>query len=136
MVEEKDVEEYNMAYKLGKERRQIRNSNNTPIFSKKLGKGILGEANNDGSIFVDKSVKPGTKKFKRVVAHEKQHIKDMKSGRAGYTDKTVTWEGKTFKRDGNGNISGKLNGKLVVAPEGSNIWPWEKSAVRAEKKVK
>ena len=60
----------------------------------------------------------------------------MKSGRAGYTDKTVTWEGKTFKRDGNGNISGKLNGKLVVAPEGSNIWPWEKSAVRAEKKVK
>ena len=65
-----------MAYKLGKERRQIRNSNNTPIFRKKLGKGILGEANNDGSIFVDSSVKPGSKQYKKIIAHEKQHIKD------------------------------------------------------------
>ena len=128
--------EDNMAYKLGKERRQIRNSSNTPIFRKKLGKNILAEANNDGTIFVDPSVKPGTKKYKKVIAHEEKHIKDMQSGRAAYTDTSVTWEGKKFKRDGNCNISGTLNGKVVVAPEGSNVWPWEKSAIKAEKKVK
>ena len=37
-----------MAFKLGSEKRQIRNSSNTPIFRKKLGDGIMGEANSDG----------------------------------------------------------------------------------------
>ena len=47
-----------MAFKLGKERRQIRNPKDTPIFRKKLEKGTLGKANNDGSIHIDKSVEP------------------------------------------------------------------------------
>ena len=34
-----------MGYRLGKEKRQVRSSIDTPIFRKKLGKGILGEAN-------------------------------------------------------------------------------------------
>ena len=39
-----------MGFKLGKEKRQIRDSKNTPIFRKNLDKGVLGEANMDGSI--------------------------------------------------------------------------------------
>ena len=45
-----------MGFKLGRERRQIRNSKDTPIFKKNLEPGVLGEANMDGSIFVDHSV--------------------------------------------------------------------------------
>ena len=45
-----------MSFKLGRETRKYRSSENTPIFRKKLDKGIIGEANNDGSIFVDTSV--------------------------------------------------------------------------------
>ena len=49
-----------MSFKLGKEHRKFRTPKNTPIIRKNLDKGILGEANNDGSIFIDKSVKPGS----------------------------------------------------------------------------
>ena len=34
-----------MAFKLGSEKRQVRNAKNTPIFRKKLEAGVLGEAN-------------------------------------------------------------------------------------------
>ena len=39
-----------MAFKLGNEKRGIKNSKTTPIFRKKLDKGIVAEANLDGSI--------------------------------------------------------------------------------------
>ena len=45
-----------MGFKLGKESRQIRTSKSTPIFRKKLDKGIVAEANLDGSIFINKNV--------------------------------------------------------------------------------
>ena len=32
----------------------------TPVLRKKLGGGILGEANNDGSIFIHEKVVPGS----------------------------------------------------------------------------
>ena len=35
---------------------------NTPVFKKTLEGGILGEANNDGTIFIDKSLKGKDKK--------------------------------------------------------------------------
>ena len=39
-----------MAFKLGSEVRRTRNSKDTPILRKKLEKGVLGEANMDGSV--------------------------------------------------------------------------------------
>ena len=45
-----------MAFKLGKEQRGFKNPKDNQIFRKKLGDGILGEANSDGSIYIDKSV--------------------------------------------------------------------------------
>ena len=38
----------------------------TPVFEKDLGGSIMGEANNDGTIFIDKSLK-GKLKKKRLV---------------------------------------------------------------------
>ena len=67
-----------MAYKLGKERRKTRTPENTPIFRKKLDKGILGEANMDGSIYVSKEVPKGSALEKRVIRHESVHAKEMK----------------------------------------------------------
>ena len=39
-----------MGFKLGKESRRIRTAKDTPIFRKKLDKGIVAEANLDGSM--------------------------------------------------------------------------------------
>jgi len=120
-----------MAFKLGSEKRQIRNSNNTPIIRKNLEKNILGEANMDGSIYVDKSVPKGSALEKRVIAHEMQHVKEMSSGKLSYTDDYVRHNGTTYpRRDGKIKYNGKWH------EEGSNVFPWEKRAAKAEKNVK
>ena len=119
-----------MGFKLGREKRQIRNSKDTPIFKRNLEPGVLGEANMDGSIFVDHSVDLSSKKGKKIVAHEMQHIKDMKSGKASYGDNYVRWKGKTYKRkDGKIWMDGK------PYDEGWKGFPWEKAAIKAEKNV-
>jgi len=63
---------------------------NTPVFKKALEGGILGEANNDGTIFIDKSLKGKDKK--EAVAHEKVHLDQMAQGRLQYDNNTVTWK--------------------------------------------
>ncbi len=112
-----------MGFKLGRESRQIRNSKNTPIFRKKLEDGVMGKANNDGSIDIDKSVKPGSALEKRVINHETQHMKDMQSGKLSYGDDYVRYNETTYPRK-NGKI--KYNGKW--SEEGSMNFPWEKKA--------
>ena len=117
-----------MGFKLGNETRKIRTPKNTPILRKNLQGGVLAEANNDGTIFVDKKLKPGTKKYNKVIKHELQHMNDMESGRAAYTDNTVTWEGKTYFRK-----NGMIDGPAGRLPEGDPKHPWEKVAIKAEK---
>ena len=63
---------------------------NTPVFQKDLGGDILGEANNDGTIFIDKSLS-GKKKIE-AVEHEKVHLDQMGQGKLQYTNDTVTWK--------------------------------------------
>ena len=117
-----------MGFKLGKEGRQVRSSKTTPIFRKKLGKGILGEANMDGSIYIDKAVPEGSALEKRVMNHEGQHAKDMASGNLSYGKDYVRHNGKTYPRR-DGQI--KYNGKW--SEEGSMAFPWEKKAKKSEK---
>ena len=116
-----------MGFKLGKETSRIRNSKDTPIFRKNLDKGILGEANMDGSIYVDKDVPKGSALEKKVVRHESVHAKEMKSGKIAYGDDYVRDGKKTYHRK-DGKI--KYNGKWHE--EGSNVFPWEKRAKKAE----
>ena len=116
-----------MGFKLGKETRRARNSKDTPIFRKTLDKGILGEANMDGSIFIDKSVKPGSDQWNKVEAHETIHANEMKSGEIEYSDDFVRDGNKTYHRK-DGKI--KYNGKWHE--EGSDVFPWEKRAKKAE----
>ena len=120
-----------MAFKLGREKRGIKNSQTTPIFRKKLNKGVLGEANDDGSIFISKDIKPGSKQEKEVITHESKHARDMSEGKLSYGDDHVRYDGKTFHRE-NGKI--KYNGKWH--DEGSKVFPWEKAAYKESDKIK
>ena len=112
---------------MGRERRKIRTPKNTKIVRKDLDPGILGEANMDGSIFIDKDVPKGSALEKRVIRHENVHAKEMKQGKIAYGDDYVRDGNKTYHRK-DGKI--KYNGKWHE--EGSNVFPWEKRAKKAE----
>ena len=117
-----------MGFKLGKQTRQYNTPDNNPIFRKKLDDGVLGEANKDGSIYINKDIQPGSAQEKQVINHEKQHAKDMKAGILDYGDDWVRYHNKTYPRK-DGKI--KYNGKWKQ--EGSDSFPWEKRAIKAEK---
>ena len=92
----------------------------TPIISKKLGEGIMGEANNDGTIFITDKIDPNGQQAKEVIMHEMVHMTDMRIGKLGYTDNAIKWNGKVYSRkDGMINYEGKM------LPEGSKEFPWE-----------
>jgi hypothetical protein len=93
----------------------------------KLEDGILGEAH-PGKVLIDKNVQPGSKQEEKVLDHEGQHVKDMASGKAAFGDDWVRWEGNTYARK-DGQV--KYNGKWK--DEGDHSFPWEKSAMKAEK---
>ena len=103
---------------------------NTPVFKKDLEGDILGEANNDGTIFIDKSLK-GEKK-KEAVEHEKVHLDQMAQGRLHYDDNQVTWKKDTkspsrvYKRVG-GQLIDEKTGES--AQEGGDF-EWEREAYK------
>ena len=92
----------------------------TPIIRKKLGKGIMAEANIDGSIFISDKVKPGSEEERACLQHEMKHLVDMKTGKLSYTDNDITWTGETYERK-----EGKINYNGEWIPEGSKDFPWE-----------
>ena len=96
------------------------------VIKKDLDDGILGEANDDDTIYVDKSVPSGSAKEKEVVGHEIVHQEDMKKGDLAYTDSDVTWKGTKYARKG-----GKIQYKGKWLPEGDHSFPWEKKAHNA-----
>jgi hypothetical protein len=90
-----------------------------------LPKGVLGKAHKNGTIQIRKGL--SAKKKAEVIKHEKQHVKDMNSGRLNYDQSYVYWEGKKYPR-----VSGKkivFNGKAL--PEGHGSFPWERAANKA-----
>jgi len=85
-----------------------------PVIEKKLEPGVIAEANDDGTIFVDKSVDLNSSAAKKIIAHEEVHMDQMDRGDLSYDEENVYWEGKTYPRE-------KMN-------EGSKHLPWEKEA--------
>ena len=126
-----------MAFKLGSSRGPILNKGQvrsrlsfkqadssipgTPVLRKDLGKGILGEANNDGSIFISHKVEPGSEQEQHIMMHEMIHMTDMKIGKLAYDDNFIKWNGEIYERkDGMINYNGEM------LPEGDKSFPWEK----------
>ena len=93
----------------------------TPVLRKDLGKGILGEANNDGSIFISHKVKSGSEQEEHVLMHEMVHLTDMKVGKLAYDDNFIKWNGEIYDRR-----KGKIFYNNEWVPEGSKDFPWEK----------
>ena len=84
-----------------------------------------GQAFKDGTIEVDPNLSPEERE--KTIAHEQQHVKDMKENGLDYDDQNVYWKGAAFKRK-NGQIN--YNGKWM--PEGDRSFPWEAHAYEAE----
>jgi hypothetical protein len=93
--------------------------------AKKLERGVAGRANNDGTIEIDPNLSPVERE--KTIAHEEQHMKDMKAGKLNYDDDYVYWNDSKYERK-NGKI--KYKGKSYI--EGHKDLPWEKKAYAAE----
>ena len=91
-----------------------------------LDDGIAGEANNDGTIFVDENIEDGSIEEAEVVAHEGKHMKDMEDGILDYDDDSIEWKGKKYERK-----DGKIKYKGKWVEEGYKDFPWEKRAYKA-----
>ena len=90
-----------------------------------LDRGETGQAFADGTIEVDPNLSPEERA--KTIAHEKQHVEDMKKNGLDYDDNNVYWKGTAFKRkDGKINYNGKWK------KEGDRSFPWEAHAYEAE----
>ena len=99
----------------------------TPVIRVPLEKGVLGEANMDGSIYINENIAPGSYQERHTISHEMRHATDMKIGKLEYADNYIKWNGETFPRE---TIDGKdmifVEGKWKEA--GHKGFPWENEA--------
>ena len=84
---------------------------NTPIYHVDMEDGVLGKANRDGTIDINKDI-TDPQQEREVIEHEKMHLEQMQRGDLDYDDKNVYWKGKTYPRS-------KMD-------EGAKNLPWEK----------
>ena len=68
---------------------------NTPIYSVEMEEGVLGIADKNGSILINKDI-TSKKQKKEVISHEKVHLKQMANGDLDYDDKAGYWKGKKY----------------------------------------
>ena len=140
-----------MAYKLGKGYRPYMTNGNirtklrfsqeaggdasvpgTPVIRKPLGEGIMGEANMDGTIFINENIVPGSAEEREVISHEMRHSTDMRIGKLSYSDNFVKYNGVTYPRK-------TINGKDMIIVDGvakeagSEDFPWENDANNGNK---
>ena len=99
----------------------------TPVIRMPLEKGVMGEGNMDGSIYISDKIEPGSAQERHTVSHEMRHATDMKIGKLAYGDDYIKYNGETFPRE---TIKGKdmilVEGKWKEA--GDTGFPWEDDA--------
>ena len=99
----------------------------TPVIRVPLEEGVMGEANMDGSIYVNELIEPGSFEDRQVINHEMRHATDMRVGKLAYSDDHVMYNGEKFEReDINGVDSILVDGEWKEA--GSHDFPWENDA--------
>jgi len=103
-----------MAYKMKMGKLSI---DNTPIYQMDTDEGVMGMANKNGSIVVDKNLSPLEQED--VIRHEGVHLDQMKRGDLHYDNDNVYWKGKKVPRS--------------TMDEGNKNLPWEKEAYKANK---
>jgi hypothetical protein len=90
---------------------------NTPIYEINEEEGVLGRANKNGSITLNKNLSPLERED--VIRHEKVHLDQMRRGDLDYDNEFVYWKGKKYPRS--------------IMDEGSPALAWEKEAYKANK---
>tara|TARA_R110002167_G_scaffold362729_1_gene582231 strand:+ start:533 stop:850 length:318 start_codon:yes stop_codon:yes gene_type:complete len=103
-----------MAYKMKMGKLSL---DNTPIYQIDEEDGVMGRANKNGSITLNKNLSPLEQED--VIRHEKVHLDQMERGDLDYDDKYVYWKGKKMPRS-------KME-------EGGKNLPWEKEAYKANR---
>ena len=99
----------------------------TPVIQMPLAKGIMGEANMDGSIYMSDKLDPNSPEFRQTLNHEMRHATDMRIGKLAYTDDSITYNGEVFPRETRqGKDMIKVDGKWKEA--GHTGFPWEDDA--------
>ena len=99
----------------------------TPVIRKPLAPGVMGEANMDGSIYINQNIVPGSEEERQVINHEMRHATDMKLGKLAYDDNSVTYNGEVFPRKTiNGMDMIKVDG--IWKEAGDTGFPWEDDA--------
>ena len=99
----------------------------TPVIRVPLEEGVMGEANMDGTIYINENMTPGSAEERQVVNHEMRHATDMRIGKLEYGDYHVKYNGETFPRE-------TINGKDMIKVEGEwreagdHDFPWEEDA--------
>jgi len=99
----------------------------TPVIRKDLAKGVMGEANMDGSIYISNSIQPGSAQERQTIIHEMRHATDIKTGKLEYADDYIKYNGETFLRQ-------TIKGKDMILVEGqwkqagNTGFPWEDDA--------
>jgi hypothetical protein len=94
------------------------NIDNTPIYNTDMEDNVLGMAQSNGTILINKNVSPLELKKNKTIEHEKVHIAQMKRGDLDYNDSDVFWKGKKYPRS-------KMK-------EGAKNLPWEKEAYKKQ----
>jgi hypothetical protein len=92
-------------------------SDNTPIYRVDMENGVLGKANNNGTIILNDKLNAGQEQD--VINHEMVHIDQMKRGDLDYDNKYVYWKGKKYSRS--------------QMSEGAKNLPWEAEAYKKAK---
>ena len=87
---------------------------NTPIYNVDMEDGVMGKANKNGTIILNKDL--DASQCEKVIAHEKVHIDQMKRGDLDYDDQNVYWKGKKYSR--------------AQMKEGAKNLPWEAEAYK------
>ena len=99
----------------------------TPIIRVPLEEGIMGEANMDGTIYINEKIDPNSFEYRQTINHEMRHATDMRIGKLAYEDDHITYNGEEFPRmDIDGVDSILVDGEWKEA--GDTGFPWENDA--------
>mgnify|MGYP003638833030 FL=1 len=89
-------------------------TDNTPIYNVPMEDEVMGKANNNGTIILNKDLDPS--QCQDVIDREMVHIHQMKRGDLDYDDNNVYWKGKKYSR--------------ADMAEGAKNLPWEAEAYK------
>jgi len=113
--------------RFGKQAGDVGSVPGTPVIRVPLEEGVMGEANMDGTIYVNENIAPGSYEDRQVINHEMRHATDMKVGKLSYADDHIVYNGERFDRETiNGLDMIKVDGKWREA--GDTGFPWEVDA--------